>query len=104
MEGIGLTHYLTLSAVVFCIGVFGMLTRRNAIGVLMSVELMFNAVNITLVAFARYVTPAAITGQVVAIFTIAVAAAEATVALAIVLLIYQHHRGIDVDRINFMKW
>ena len=104
MEGIGLTHYLTLSAVVFCIGVFGMLTRRNAIGVLMSIELMFNAVNITLVAFARYVTPATITGQVVAIFTIAVAAAEATVALAIVLLIYQHHRGIDVDRINFMKW
>ncbi len=104
MEGIGLTHYLTLSAVVFCIGVFGMLTRRNAVGVLMSIELMFNAVNITLVAFARYVTPATITGQVVAIFTIAVAAAEATVALAIVLLIYQHHRGIDVDRINFMKW
>lgn len=104
MEGIGLIHYLTLSAVVFCIGVFGMLTRRNAIGVLMSIELMFNAVNITLVAFARYVTPATITGQVVAIFTIAVAAAEATVALAIVLLIYQHHRGIDVDRINFMKW
>ncbi len=104
MEGIGLTHYLTLSAVVFCIGVYGMLTRRNAIGVLMSVELMFNAVNITLVAFARYVTPVTVTGQVVAIFTIAVAAAEATVALAIVLLIYQHHRGIDVDRVNFMKW
>ena len=104
MAGIGLTHYLTLSAVVFCIGVFGMLTRRNAIGVLMSIELMFNAVNITLVAFARYVTPATVTGQVVAIFTIAVAAAEATVALAIVLLIYQHYRGIDVDLINFMKW
>jgi len=104
MAGIGLTHYLTLSAVVFCIGVFGMLTRRNAIGVLMSIELMFNAVNITLVAFARYVTPATVTGQVVAIFTIAVAAAEATVALAIVLLIYQHYRGIDVDRVNFMKW
>jgi NADH:ubiquinone oxidoreductase subunit K len=104
MAGIGLTHYLTLSAVVFCIGVFGMLTRRNAIGVLMSVELMFNAVNVTLVAFARYVTPETVTGQVVAIFTIAVAAAEATVALAIVLLIYTHHRGIDVDRVNFMKW
>jgi NAD(P)H-quinone oxidoreductase subunit 4L len=101
---IGLNHYLALSAIVFCIGIYGMLTRRNAVGVLMSVELMFNAVNITLVAFARYVTPADITGQVVAIFTIAVAAAEATVALAIVLLIYQHHRGIDVDRVNLMKW
>jgi NADH:ubiquinone oxidoreductase subunit K len=101
---IDLDHYLALSAIVFCIGVYGMLTRRNAIGVLMSVELMFNAVNITLVAFARYITPEAVTGQVIAIFTIAVAAAEATVALAIVLLIYQHHRGIDVDRVNFMKW
>jgi NADH-quinone oxidoreductase subunit K len=101
---IELDHYLALSAVVFCIGVYGMLTRRNAIGVLMSVELMFNAVNITLVAFSRYITPGAVTGQVIAVFTIAVAAAEATVALAIVLLIYQHHRGIDVDRVNFMKW
>ena len=101
---IGLDHYLALSAIVFCIGIYGMLTRRNAIGVLMSVELMFNAVNITLVAFGRYITPEAVTGQVIAVFTIAVAAAEATVALAIVLLIYQHHRGIDVDRINFMKW
>ncbi|MBI3871801.1 MAG: NADH-quinone oxidoreductase subunit NuoK [candidate division Zixibacteria bacterium] len=100
----GLHHYLALSAVVFCIGIYGMLTRRNAIGVLMSVELMFNAANIALVAFGRFVTPQLVTGQVVAAFTIAVAAAEATVALAIVLLIYQHHRGIDVDRINIMKW
>ena len=101
---IGLDHYLALSAIVFCVGIYGMLTRRNAIGVLMSVELMFNAVNVTLVAFSRYITPGEVTGQVIAVFTIAVAAAEATVALAIVLLIYQHHRGIDVDRINFMKW
>lgn len=104
MAPIGLNHFLALSAVIFCIGVYGMLTRRNAIGVLMSVELMFNAVNITLVAFGRYVTPETVTGQVVAAFTIAVAAAETTVALAIVLLIYQHHRGIDIDKINFMKW
>lgn len=101
---VGLPHFLALSAIVFCIGVYGMLTRRNAVGVLMSIELMFNAVNITLVAFAKYITPQAVTGQVIAVFTIAVAAAEATVALAIVLLIYQHHRGIDVDRVNFMKW
>jgi NAD(P)H-quinone oxidoreductase subunit 4L len=104
MESIGINHFLALSAVIFCIGVYGMLTRRNAIAVLMSVELMFNAVNIALVAFARYVTPETVTGQVVAAFTIAVAAAEATVALAIVLLIYQHHRGIDIDKVNFMKW
>ena len=104
MVTVGLQHFLALGAIVFCIGVYGMLTRRNAIGVLMSVELMFNAVNITLVAFAKYVTPADVTGQVIAVFTIAVAAAEATVALAIVLLIYTHHRAIDIDRINFMKW
>lgn len=104
MMQIGLYHFLALSAILFCIGVFGMLTRRNAIAVLMSVELMFNGVNISLVAFARYVTPVEATGQVFAAFAIAVAAAEATVALAIVLLIYQHHRGIDVDRVNFMKW
>ncbi|MEW5875390.1 MAG: NADH-quinone oxidoreductase subunit NuoK [Candidatus Zixiibacteriota bacterium] len=101
---IGLSHYMALSAIVFCIGVYGMLTRRNAVAVLMSVELMFNSVNIALVACARFVTPETVTGQAVAVFTIAVAAAEATVALAIVLLIYQHHRGIDVDRVNFMKW
>ena len=104
MSTIGVNHFLALSAVIFCIGVYGMLTRRNAIGVLMAIELMFNAVNITLVAFARYVTPENVTGQVIAAFTIAVAAAEATVALAIVLLVYQHHRGIDVDKVNFMKW
>jgi NAD(P)H-quinone oxidoreductase subunit 4L len=104
MMEIGLIHFLALSAIVFCVGVFGMLTRRNAIAVLMSIELMFNAVNITLVAFARYITPAEITGQVIAAFTIAIAAAEATVALAIVLLIYRHHRGIDIDNVNFMKW
>lgn len=104
MIEIGLNHFLALSAIVFCIGIFGMLTRRNAIAVLMSVELMFNAVNITLVAFGRYVTPIEVTGQVVAAFAIAVAAAEITVALAIVLLIYQHHRGISIDTVNFMKW
>jgi len=101
---IGLSHYLALAAILFCIGVYGMLTRRNAVGVLMCIELMFNAVNVTLVAFSRFVTPLDATGQVVAAFTIAVAAAEATIALAIVLLIYQHHRGIDIDRINIMKW
>ncbi len=101
---LGLNHFLMLSGVLFTIGVFGVLTRRNAIAVLMSTELMFNAVNISLVAFSTYITPEALTGQVVAMFTIIVAAAEATVALAIVLLIYRNFRGIDVDRINFMKW
>jgi len=101
---IGLNHYLMLSGILFTIGIFGVLTRRNAIAVLMSAELMFNGVNIALVAFSKYVTPVDLTGQIIAMFTIIVAAAEATVALAIVLLIYRSFKGINVDRINFMKW
>ena len=103
-QTIGLNHYLMLSGILFTIGVFGVLTRRNAIAVLMSAELMFNAVNITLVAFSQFVTPEALTGQIIALFTIVVAAAEATVALAVILLIYRSFQGINVDRINFMKW
>ncbi len=101
---IGLMHYLALAAILFGIGMFGVLTRRNAIGILMSIELMFNAVNINLVAFNRFVTPADFTGQIFSIFTIVVAAAEATVGLAIVLLIYRNFRDIFVDNINLMKW
>ncbi len=101
---LGLNHFLMLSGVLFTIGVFGVLTRRNAIAVLMSTELMFNAANISLVAFSKFITPEALTGQIIAMFTIIVAAAEATVALAIVLLIYRNFKGINVDRINFMKW
>jgi NADH-quinone oxidoreductase subunit K len=71
---------LILSAVLFCIGIFGVLTRRNAIGILMSIELMFNAVNINFVAFSKFVTPGEFVGQIFAIFVIAIAAAEATVA------------------------
>ena len=99
-----LNHFLFLSAILFCIGIFGVLTRRNAIGVLMSIELMFNAVNINLVAFAKYITPDVIVGQIFTIFVITVAAAEATVGLAIVILIYRQHKGIQVDKINIMKW
>jgi NADH:ubiquinone oxidoreductase subunit K len=101
---ISLAHFLALAAILFGIGLFGVLTRRNAVGILMSIELMFNAVNINLVAFNRYVTPADFTGQIFSIFVIVVAAAEATVGLAIVLLIYRNFRDIFVDNINLMKW
>ena len=101
---ISLTHYLALAAILFGIGMFGVLTRRNAVGILMSIELMFNAVNINLVAFNRFVTPADFTGQIFSIFVIVIAAAEATVGLAIVLLIYRNFRDIFVDNINLMKW
>ncbi len=101
---ISLGHYLALAAILFGIGIFGVLTRRNAIGILMSIELMFNAVNINLVAFNRFVTPTDFTGQIFSIFVIVVAAAEATVGLAIVLLIYRNFRDIFADNINLMKW
>ncbi|MCC6963794.1 MAG: NADH-quinone oxidoreductase subunit NuoK [candidate division Zixibacteria bacterium] len=100
----GLGHYLSLAAILFGIGFFGALTRRNAIGLLMSIELMFNSVNINLVAFNRYITPSDFTGQVFAVFTIVIAAAEVTVGLAIVLLIYRNFRDVFVDNINLMKW
>ncbi|NMC42323.1 MAG: NADH-quinone oxidoreductase subunit NuoK [candidate division Zixibacteria bacterium] len=99
-----LMHYLTLAAVLFCIGFFGIITRRNAVAVLMSLELMFNAVNINLVAFNRFTAPDDLVGQVFAVFVIVVAAAEATIGLAIVILIYRNWRGIDVDRVNLLKW
>lgn len=101
---VGLSHYLILSAILFGIGIFGVLTRRNAIGILMSIELMFNAVNINFVAFSKFVTPGEFVGQIFAIFVITIAAAEATVGLAIVLLIYRNFKGINVDNVNIMKW
>lgn len=99
-----LMHYLTLAAILFAIGFYGVLTRRNAIAILMSIELMFNAVNINLVAFNRFVAPNGYTGQIFALFVIVVAAAEATVGLAIVILVYRNWRGIDADRVNLLKW
>ena len=101
---VGLSHFLVLSAILFGIGIFGVLTRRNAIGILMSIELMFNAVNINFVAFSKFVTPGEFVGQIFAIFVITIAAAEATVGLAIVLLIYRNFKGINVDSVNIMKW
>ncbi len=99
-----LVHYLSLGAILFCIGIYGVVTRRNAIGVLMAIELMFNAANINFIAFSKFITPTLLTGQIFAIFVIAIAAAEATVGLAIVILIYRHHKEINVDKINVMKW
>lgn len=97
-------QYLALAGILFAIGIFGVLTRRNAIGILMSLELIFNAVNINLVAFNKFVAPAELTGQIFAIFVVVIAAAEAVVGLAIVLLLYRNWRGIDIGTINIMKW
>jgi len=101
---IGLQHFLILAAALFCIGLYGALTRRNAIVILISIELMLNAVNILMVAFSRYVTPVALTGQVFAIFIMVVAAAEVAIGLAIIISIYRSRDTIDADKIDLMKW
>ncbi|MCB2231050.1 NADH-quinone oxidoreductase subunit NuoK [bacterium] len=97
-------HYLYLAAILFAIGTFGVITRRNVIGILMSLELMFNAVNINLVAFNKFVATEPLAGQLFAIFIVVVAAAEATVGLAIVLLVYRNWRGIETENFSVMKW
>ncbi len=99
---IRLPFVLFFSAVLFSAGVYGVLARRNAVLVLMSIELMLNAVNVNLVAFAAALKD--LTGQVFALFVIAVAAAEVGIGLAIVILIYRNRETINVDEINLLKW
>jgi NAD(P)H-quinone oxidoreductase subunit 4L len=99
-----LQYFLILAAALFCIGVFGLVTSRNAIRVLMSIELMLNAVNLNLMAFSNYLDPASIRGQVFAIFVITIAAAEAAVGLAIVLSIYRNRDTVDMEQFNMLKW
>ncbi|NQT31086.1 MAG: NADH-quinone oxidoreductase subunit NuoK [Deltaproteobacteria bacterium] len=101
---VGLEHYLILSAVLFSIGLYGALAKRNAIIILMSIELMLNAVNIAMVAFSRYIVPLMLTGQIFAIFVMVVAAAEVAVGLAIIIAIYRHRETIDATKIDLMKW
>ena len=101
---IPLSWYLTLSALLFCVGVFGVLARRNAVGILMGIELMLNAVNLNLVAFWRYLTPTAIAGQVFTLIVFAVAASEAAVGLALIISIYRRRSTVVADEINLMKW
>ena len=96
-----LNQFLFLSAFLFCTGIYGVLVRRNGVLVLMSIELMLNAVNINLVAFSARLNDAA--GQVFALFVIAIAAAEVGVGLAIVLLIYRNRVGVNLDEIDLMK-
>ena len=104
MMEIGLTHFLMLSLVVFALGLYCVLTRRNAIGILMGIELMLNAVNVNLVAFWRYITPQALIGQVFAIFVITIAAAEAAVGLAIIISAYRRRDTVSADELDIMKW
>lgn len=98
----GLQHFLIISALLFSMGLFAILTRRNAIMVLMGIELILNSANINFVAFSRYAT-GTLDGHVVAIFVIILAAAEAAIALAIVLNIYQNFNTVNVDELNQLK-
>jgi NADH-quinone oxidoreductase subunit K len=96
--------FLAVAAGLFCIGTVGVLTRRNAVAILMNVELMLNAVNINLVAFWRFETPLNMSGQVFAAFVFVVAAAEAAVGLAIVIAAYRSRRSVVVEDIDLLKW
>jgi NADH:ubiquinone oxidoreductase subunit K len=98
---VDLNYFLILSAFLFCVGIYGVLARRNGVLVLMSVELMLNAVNINLVAFSAY--GHSVSGQVFALFIITIAAAEVGVGLAIVLLIYRNLHSPDLDKIDQLK-
>lgn len=101
---VGIESFLVVGAVLFCIGLAVALTKRNAIGVLMGIELMLNAVNLTLITFSRFtVGDRAIAGQTFVVFVVTVAAAEASVALAMAVSVYRNRNTVDVDRINLLR-
>ncbi|PIU55203.1 MAG: NADH-quinone oxidoreductase subunit NuoK [Chloroflexi bacterium CG07_land_8_20_14_0_80_51_10] len=102
---VGLTHYLVLSGILFCIGLYGALAKHNAVGILMCIEIMLNAVNIAAVAFSRFLAPdvVVLTGHVFALFVMVVAAAEAAVGLAIVITLYRNRETVDVEDADSMK-
>jgi NADH-quinone oxidoreductase subunit K len=100
---IPLSWYLIVGAALFCIGLYGALSRRNAIGILMGVELVLNSVNINLVAFWRYIKPEEMTGQVFSVFVMAIAAAEAAVGLALIIAIFRNRNTVIVEEVDLLK-
>ena len=101
---IQLEFCLLLAAALFCIGIYGLVTSRNAVRVLMSIELLLNAVNLNLMGFSNFLDPVGIKGQIFTVFVITVAAAEAAVGLAIVLTIYRNRETTDMEQFNLLKW
>jgi NAD(P)H-quinone oxidoreductase subunit 4L len=99
-----LQYFLILAAALFCVGIYGLVTSRNAIRVLMSIELLLNSVNLNLMAFSNFLDPVGIRGQVFTVFVITIAAAEAAVGLAIVLSIYRNRGTVDMEQFNLLKW
>ncbi len=104
IHGIPITHFLIVSTLVFFIGVYGFLTRKNLITLLMSIELILNSVNINFVVFNRYLYPGRLEGHFFALFIIAIAAAEASVAIALIINIYRRFNSIESDRVNELKY
>ena len=104
LESIPIQAFLIVSSGLFCIGIWGLLNSRNAVRVLMSIELMLNAVNINLMAFSSYIDNNLIQGQVFTIFVLTVAAAEAAVGLAILLSLYRNRVTVDMESFNLLKW
>ena len=102
IQTIPLQYYIFLSTILFCIGVLGVLVRRNAIIIFMSIELMLNAVNLLLVAFSSYLSDSK--GQVFVFFIMAVAAAEVAVGLAILMMVYRNSKSSDINILNKLKW
>lgn len=102
--GIGLYHFLTVSCALFFIGIYGFLTRRNMITMLMSVELILNSININFIAFNKFLFPDKLDGLFFTIFIITIAAAEAAVAIAIIINLYRNHKTLDVEEVNAMKY
>jgi len=100
---INLEHFLVLSAILFCIGLWGALSKRNIVAILMCIEIMFNGVNIAFIAFSRYNSPTLLTGHVFAIFVIAVAAAEVSLGLAIVIAVFRSRQTVEVGEVGALK-
>lgn len=99
-----LRYFLLIAAALFCTGIYGLVTSRNAIRVLMSIEILLNAVNLNFMAFSNFLDSADIKGQVFGVFVISIAAAEAAVGLAIVLSIYRNRDTVDMEQFNLLKW
>ncbi|MCB1061021.1 MAG: NADH-quinone oxidoreductase subunit NuoK [Calditrichaeota bacterium] len=98
-----LSAYLVLSVILFLLGAFGMMERRNLVGLLISVELMLNAASINFMAFNHFLYPGTVTGQIMTLFVIGLAAAEATLFLAIVFAVYRHYRSINVENVDHLR-
>ncbi len=101
---IGFEHYLLLSTIIFGIGLYGIISRKNAVAVLMSVELMLNAVNINFIAISKFVVTGAVIGQLFAIFVIVVAAAEVAIGLALIISIFRQKKSVNLNDFNLLKW